>query len=205
MKFPIFASFIVFIVWLTYELQRHRRTDGNTENAFWEKEALANSTRKKSLEKLSYITIPIDLLPMEVMTEDEVIADIHNTILELTKKTIVNLTGFTNTELKLEYGAANIASLTEYDQNYTMLARALRKWADVLYQAKYIKETKFVLEFAVSTKTDVSACYKLLAEIYFAEGEFEKIQELLTVASELNSAMKNSIVRTLQEFCLYND
>lgn len=205
MKFPIFASFIVFIVWLTYELQKHRRIDDNTENAFWEKEALANSTRKKSLEKLSYITIPIDLLPMEVMTADEAILNIHKTILELTKKTIVNLTGFTNTELKLEYGAANIASLTEYDQNYTLLARTLQKWADVLYQAQYLKETKLILEFAVSTKTDVSACYKLLAEIYFTEGEFEKIKELLTTASELNSAMKNSIVRTLQEFYPYND
>ncbi|MDD3205078.1 MAG: hypothetical protein PHS74_04985 [Lachnospiraceae bacterium] len=203
MKLPFFASFIVFVVWLTYELKKHQRINQKAKDSFWEIEAKANSTRRKSLEKLSYITIPFEHLPMDLLTEDTTIQDIHKTLDTLKTKQIVNLTGFTNTQLKLEYGAPNINLLTEYDQNYTSLARTLQTWADYLYKKEYIAEAKTVLEFAVSTKTDVSKTYKLLADIYFTEGNFQKIEELITVASTLNSAMKNSIVRTLKELYLF--
>ncbi|MEG1847901.1 MAG: hypothetical protein RRX92_03980 [Lachnospiraceae bacterium] len=205
MKFPLFASFIVFIIWLTYELHKHSRIDESYDQAFWDREALANATRKKSLDALSYITIPLEQLPMELCTEEEEIQDIHKTLLRLSKATIVNLTGFTNTELKLQYGAPNINRLTEYDQNYTLLVRTLQKWASYLYQKNYLVEAKAILEFAVSTKTDVSSSYKLLADIYLAEGSFEKISDLISIASTLNSAMKNTIVHTLQEFDLCSD
>ncbi len=205
MKFPFFASFIVFIIWLAYEIRKHNRINKKTQDSFWEKEALANSVRKKSLENLSYITIPIASLPMNLMAEDEIMKDIYKTISILKDQKIVNFTGYSNTELKLQYGAPNITALTEYDQNYTLLARTLQKWAELLYKNSYINESKSVLEFAVSTHTDVSKTYKLLADIYFSEGDFNGIKRLTDTASTLNSVMKNAIVRTLKESYLYND
>lgn len=205
MKFPFFASFIVFIIWLTYEIRKHNRMDKKAQDSFWDKEARANSVRKKSLENLSYITIPTESLPMDLLIEDEVMKDIYKTISFLKDKKIVNFTGYSNTELKLQYGAPNITALTEYDQNYTLLARTLQKWAELLYKNNYINESKSVLEFAVSTHTDVSKTYKLLADIYFSEGNFDGISRLIDTASTLNSVMKNAIVRTLKESYLYND
>ena len=38
---------------------------------------------------------------------------------------IVNFTGISNTDLKLSFGAANLPTLSRFDQNYTLLARAL--------------------------------------------------------------------------------
>ena len=205
MKFPFFASFIVFIIWLAYEIKKHNRIDKKAQNSFWEKEALANSVRKKSLENLTYISIPIESLPMNLLMEDEVMKDIYKTISILKDKKIVNFTGYSNTELKLQYGAPNITVLTEYDQNYTLLARTLQKWAELLYKNNYMNESKSVLEFAVSTHTDVSKTYKLLADIYFSEGDFDGIRRLVDTASTLNSVMKNAIVRTLKESYLCND
>lgn len=205
MKFPFFASFIVFLIWLAYEIKKHNRIDKKAQDSFWEKEALANSTRKKSLENLSYIFIPSESLPMNLLKEDEIMQDIYKTITILKDKKIVNLTGFSNTELKLQYGAPNITALTEYDQNYTLLARTLQKWAEFLYKNNYMNESKSVLEFAISTHTDVSKTYKLLADIYFSEGDFDGIHRLVTTASTLNSVMKNVIVRTLKESYLCND
>ena len=60
-----------------------------------------------------------------------------------------------------------------------------------------MKEAKTVLEFAIETKTDVSASYKLLAEIYQETGEKGKIRNLIPVAEGLNSALSAHIVSFL--------
>ncbi|MDD6810437.1 MAG: hypothetical protein PUD93_01015 [Lachnospiraceae bacterium] len=199
MKFPFFASFILFIIWLTYELAKHKRIDAKIEQNFWEKERLANNTRRQSLENLDYITIPYDRLPMELLPDDEKVTEYKNTIKSLGDSPIVNFTGITNTDLKLEYGAPNIDLLTRYDQNYTVLVRTLQQWASYLYDRGYSVEAKEILEFAISTKSDVSGSYKLLCKIYREENTPEKIRALYPIAENLNSVMKNTIVRILQE------
>lgn len=201
MRFPFFASFIVFGIWLSYEIHKHRNIEAGALDSFWEKENTANNTRKQSLENLDYIQLPLDSLSLQLLSgtpeAEECIAIFH----ELSCKKIVNLTGISNTDLKLQYGAANLNLLTSYDQNYTLLARTLNKWGHLLYEAGYLQQARSVLEFAVATHTDISSTYRLLAQLYTAQNEPHKIKELLTVAGGLNSAMKGPIVRILQEFC----
>ncbi len=202
MKFPIFASLIVFCLWLKFFLERNsKQADSHSEN-FWQREATANSTRRKSLDNLEYITIPDEFrsfrnLPsLSVNTRFE---EALYTLTQLSTQKIVNLTGFTNTDLKLQYGAPNINLLMEFDQNYTLLARTLQILAEELFKAGHFEISKQVLEFAISTRTDVSQSYFLLADIYERDCKPEKIEELINTAQNLNSLTKNSIVRTLQE------
>ncbi len=199
MKFPFFASFIIFVLVLARIFRKQRRIQQNQEDAFWERERLANNTRRKSLDHLDYIHIPMDRLPLGLMTQDETVADCLNTLETLSSAKIVNLTGLTNTDLKLEYGAANITVLSEYDQNYTILVRTLQKWADVLWDAGFQKEAVSIMEFAVETHTDISHTYYRLAEYYQSHGEASRIRSLLETAETLHSANKNAIVRTLQK------
>ena len=112
MKFPFFASFIVFCLWLTYEIHKSRRKEEQSAEAFWAREAEANRTRRRPLDDLSYITIPFDTLPMDTMKDDPEIADCHDTLHSLSEGPIVNLTGISNTDLKLMYGAPNISHST---------------------------------------------------------------------------------------------
>lgn len=204
MKLPFFASFIVFCIWLSFQLKRQRKKENRLSDSYWEREAAANQTRKQPLDDLEYITIPFDFLPMQTLADEEEVAECHRLLSDLSEQKIVNFTGFTNTDLKLRYGVANINLLTDYDQNYTILVRTLQKWASLLYRRGYIEEAKTILEFAVSTKTDISTTYSLLAEIYQKTGQSEKIESLLQIAEGLRSAMKPSIVRTLKGFCPYN-
>jgi hypothetical protein len=199
MRFPFLASFIIFLIWLSYQLAKSKRITEKQEKSFWERERLANQTRRKSLDALPYITIPLDTLPMQLCQEDDAVRECTDLVRSLSEQTIVNLTGYSNTDLKLMYGAPNITLLSDYDQNYTLLARTLQKWAALLYKKGFVNETKTILEFAVSTQTDVSGSYKLLASIYKKEGHPEKIASLLETASTLRSAMKPAIVRALQE------
>jgi len=136
---------------------------------------------------------------MDLLPEDERAAEYKETLRELAKEPIVNLTGITNTDLKITYGAPNIKLLSAYDQRYTVLARTLQSFGELLYQNGYSDAAVTVLSFAVSTRTDISATYKLLIKLYKELGQAEKIAGLLPVAQELNSGMKNTIVGMIQE------
>lgn len=200
MKFPIFASFIVFCIWLAYEIKKHRNKEADSYQKFWEKEAAANNTRRKPLDSLNYIQIPFENLPMDVLKEDPVIADYHETLKGLSESPIVNFTGISNTDLKLMYGAPNIDILSRYDQNYTTLVRTLQNLAQSLYEKGYTGEARQILEFAVETHTDVSATYKLLASIYQQDNQPEKIRALIPIAQNLNTSLSGHIVSMLEEF-----
>lgn len=199
MKFYILASLIIFILVIAHNVRKSGRIQQKNELGFWEKERLANETRRKPLDGLNYITIPLDKLPMHTMEENERVAECLRIVNELSVESVVNLTGITNTDLKLEYGAANITVLTQYDQNYTLLASTLQQWADLLYSEGFVKETLQILEFAVDTHTDVSRCYDLLADIYLQIGDSGKIAELTETAETLNSLNKEVILRHLKE------
>ena len=84
---------------------------------------------------------------MELLQDNPRIEDYRQIILSLKDQPIVNFTGLTNTELKLQYGAPNITLLTTYDQNYTLLVRTLQQWAQALYDGGFSKEACQLLEF----------------------------------------------------------
>lgn len=201
MKLPILSSVIVFILVLTHTIKRSNRTTERLKREYLERERKANFVRRKPLDNLDYITIPLDTLPMDELVSEKEVAECIETIKELSVEKIVNFTGLSNTDLKLEYGTANIDILTTYDSRYTLLVRTLQTWGRLLFDAEKFDAAKSVLEFAVSTKTDVKGTYELLIQIYYKQKTPEKIQNLLTIANELNSAMKDPIVRILQEAC----
>ncbi|HKM35208.1 MAG TPA: hypothetical protein VJY54_10775 [Lachnospiraceae bacterium] len=198
MKTLFLSSLIVFCGLIAYENKKHKKIVEKSEKNFWETESKANSTRKKSLDDLNYITIPFKKLPMDILKENAEIVECHRLLEELSTQKIVNLTGFTNTDLKLKYGTANISYLSDYDQSYTLLVRTLQSWAEHLYTSGYITEAQTILEFSISTNTDVSHSYYLLADIYDKNGDTEKKLELTNIAEKLNSSMNKVIVRTLQ-------
>lgn len=199
MKFYVLASLIVFVMVIFHNVRKSGNQRSQEERSFWEKERMANEVRRKSLDNLDYIQIPLDTLPMHLMEEDPRVADCLRIINELSLQPIVNLTGFSNTDLKLEYGTANITVLSEYDQNYTLLAGTLQQWADLLYNKGYAAETRQILEFAVSTHTDVSRTYDMLSDIYVTSGESHKINDLIKVAETLNSLNREVILRHLRQ------
>jgi hypothetical protein len=129
----------------------------------------------------------------------EAIADIEKTLLSLKGKRILNLTGKTSTDLKLEYGAANLSALSEYDDNYLLLVRTLQQYAEVLHSEGHTDDAVTVLEYAVNIGSDIKATYMLLADIYNERGLTDSIKSLIENASKLDSLMKQPIINALNE------
>ena len=199
MNFILNASALLFSALVFLYLLKSKKHETFTKDNFLAKEREANSTRRKPLDDLNYIKIPLQEFPMTLLPDVPKIEDYKQIIRSLSELPVVNFTGISNTDLKLRYGAPNIDLLISYDQNYTLLVRTLQQWAQALYDAGCIDEARHMLEFAVSTGSDVSATYRLLCQIYKEQNTPEKISSLYPVAETLNSVMQKTIVRILQE------
>ncbi len=184
-------------------MRRTSRKFEEKEQNFWERERESNNVRKKSLDTLEYIHIPYDLLPFGTAEDNGILLSAEEELLALKDEKIVNFTGISNTDLKLEYGTANITALTQFDQNYTALVVSLQKWGEALYNLGRFEDACQVLEFAVKTRTDISATYRLLIDLYktklgFNEATIKsKLEGLLPIAKNLNALSRNQILNML--------
>ena len=194
---PVFFIItILLILWIQYQKSRTDRSAAKASEAFWEKERLANTTRKKEISNLDFITVPVNTLPFPE-TDQEEISDIQKHLLALASSKIVNFTGISNTDLKLQYGAPNINILMEYDKNYLELVRSLYRYGKLLYDIDKKDEAAAILEYALSIKTDVSANYTLLATIYKEKNETFRINSVISCAEELTSMTKKALLENL--------
>lgn len=226
MKYPVFASILLFGLWFLFNTKRLGKAEKNIRENYWERERLANASRRKPLEGLAYIQIPFDALPMDVLAGCPEIQEFQARLQELSQKKIVNFTGYSNTDLKLAYGAPNINLLSEYDQNFTDLITLLQSWGAFLLYGKAslaqddpfilptdaaenpmkqadekdrLQAAKTVLEYAVFIGSDISATYEMLKKIYLEADEAEKINVLKEKAETLRSLSKGKILAMLEE------
>ncbi len=199
MYFPVLTSLLILIIIMHIKINRSGREMSHQLDDFWEMEERANSTRKQSLDDLAYVVVPDAFLEYPYDPEDIRVNEALRILRSLKDSPTVNLTGLTNTELKLRYGTANITKLTEYDQNYTLTVRSLNTCAAHLCKAGHTAEAEQILEFAIDSGSDISASYDLLSDIYLAAGRPEKIKELSQKASSLKSLMREPILNLLDK------
>ena len=185
--FPFLAIFITFCLVLTYQI---RKTDANqqkVQDEFWEKERLANAVRKKDISKLDYITIPFEkmLVKLDTSTEEK--------LYEFANKPMLNLTGISNTDLKLSYGTANLNILSEYDNNFINFISLLPDYTLELQEAGHIDMAQMLLEFAIEYNADSRKIYEQLASIYITQNQADKLDSLYQHSEQLPSLTKKSV------------
>lgn len=192
--FPIFTvCFVIFLVVLNYRIRKSYTHQDEIVEQFWDREQKANLTRRQDISSLDYITIPENFFPMNLQT------DVENEIASLQNQKMLNLTGQSNTDLKLQYGVQNLEELTVYDDNFTKFVRLLPDYANELLTHGQTNDAKRILEFGVKHKADSKAVFTLLANIYKENGQADKIQHLIMVAGELNSLSQIPIISALQD------
>lgn len=206
MKIPIFASFLLLAGVIYTRVKISNKMIREEENAFWERERQANSVRRKSLDSLDYVHIPEEILSTTNPSQNLIIKDCIENLKTLANVPIVNLSGISNTDLKLTYGTANITVLSEYDEHYTQLSILLQNLAGQLYEEHRYEECRHILEFAVATGTDISSSYYLLATLYSENGTPEKITDLIDTVKSTRSLLKDTIIQNLKDYaneCAY--
>lgn len=194
----LFPYFIIIIVLIQLKLRKNSKKESDSIKKFWERESKANSVRKKNIDALDYITIPKNMSFEKLETSDSDIIKTREKLLSLREKKIFNLTGYTNTDIKMEYGVGNLTELSEYDDNYTTLVRTIAALGKLLMERDYIDEGVELLEFGIKCKTDISGNYTLLADYYRETEQPDKIKRLIRVAEQLKSLNRDIIVKKLE-------
>lgn len=203
-EFKIMPTILIFIL-LSFALLRFTmRNTGKIEQkkneAFWEKERQANNTRKQDISDLPYIDLAKAALPYDTDESDIEIRAAREGIKKMADAKILKLTGISNTDLKLAYGAANLNFLSACDENYSRLVRLLNKWGRLLFEKGKNEDALQVLSYAVSIESDIEETYILLAKYYKENGNADKIDELKSVAGiNFEEARRNIVLSKLDD------
>lgn len=190
---------IVFIFWGAFVIARGsaRSKQATAKNAknFWENESKANQVRKADISNLAYIILDLSLLPMDALIP--ALAHRAKELEKLAQEKIINLSMYTNTDLKLMYGPANLEALSYYDGNYLRLIRLLNSIGKELIELGNVSAAKEFLSYSLSIGSDISETFTLLADIYKSKGHDNDINLLIKVAENLETINKASIINKL--------
>ncbi|MDD6057587.1 MAG: hypothetical protein PUB98_04940 [Clostridiales bacterium] len=190
--------FIFFVGLLSLFLKKNTKAQKSVEQSFWERERRSNLTRRQDISGLPYITIPLDKFPIGICADDD-LKEYEAKLTALSQQKLLNLGTQTNTDLKLKYGIANLNSLSDCEQRFTILCRTLVSYAARLIQLGYSAEAKTVLEFGIDCGSDLSRNYLMLADLYLEQANYPAFNELTQKASMLDSPMKKTILKHLAE------
>lgn len=200
MKLLLLPSITLLIIILNYNLRKNKGTNDNDIRSILEREDAANSTRRKDISGLPYIEVPLDTLPLDITLNDEKkqskITEYKQKILELSEKPMLNLIGISNTELKEQYGPANLEQLTICDQNYSSYIRTLHLFAECIYDEQPALAVH-VWEYCLSIGTDISGTYDFLGRHYLSSPNKEQFMKLYDSIPDKNSIAGKTIVRKL--------
>lgn len=199
MHFPVFIIIVAMaLIFKIFMNRSSKRYDPDRE--FLERERRADLTPRQSLDDLPFIQVDPEALPLSVPMDRAEAKERQDTIRGMSEKKILNFTGKSNTDLKLEYGAPNINFLSACDMNYTRLVQSLAMLAEDYLKAGYEEEAQALLEYGISIGTDVKKNYTLLAGLYDKKGESGKISGLAAAADKLNSLSRTTILSALEQY-----
>ena len=197
MPFPFLVIFLIFLLISNLLRTKALHEEKEQEVSFWERESLANQTRRKDISNLDYVTIPLNELPFGVCKLPEC-QEIEEKLTSLSQDKILKLSNLSNTDIKLEYGAANLPSLSKYDANFTELSNLIFRYGELLNENGFTKEAIRVLEYGVSIEIDMSKLFLLLAKLYCTTVQTEKLNALMEQTSCLSPLLQDSTKQQLK-------
>ncbi|MBO6149001.1 MAG: hypothetical protein J6O55_06660 [Lachnospiraceae bacterium] len=200
MLFLPLASIFLFGLILRRAIKKNNAAYEKIKSDFWDREREADRAPAASIFELAFIEFPEEL-PLDMPIEDTAGRECQDTLKRLSDKQILNLTGLSNTDLKLKYGAANLEDLSRADENFTVLSRMLPRLAKSYMSEGFVDEALKLLLFGVECLCDSREIWELLGEHYLEKEDRAALEDLCGKARELpESASKNYIIKKMDEY-----
>ena len=198
MAFPFLTIFIAFVIALAIRFAYLDKKQNKKIEGFWSLEEAAKHAPPKDLNTLPYIKVPIDSFPFGEWDDDEIIS-LEDSLSEVAGKRILNLTGITNTELRIEYGYDNLDVMSEIGENFNKLIVLLTDYGKALMEKGDFENAARVFEYGAAIKSDISSNYTLLGDCYVTLGTPSKIQPLKEQVKNYHLLMESKIISYLDE------
>lgn len=157
-----------------------------------DRENEANNVRRQDISQLDYVNIDFKRLPLDASADSDFL-QCCSSLKALEGKKILDLSAYTNTDLKLMYGPANLEELSQCDANYTSLIRLLDSMGNKLLEEGSLSPATTFLEYAIEIGSDLSTTFLGLADIYVETKEKQKLKGLVKKAGKLKSLLAPTI------------
>lgn len=196
--FPsFFICFLIFILWMHYEKRKADKKGKRESQEFWQREEEANHARNRDFSDLSMFCPDASRIPMPE-TEDENVTYYQKRVTDCLELPMMNLSQFTNTDLKLAYGVGNFKTLSNYDENFNDFLMNMSNLGKAYFTAGLLQESESIYRFCIESGSKKSNDYKALAEVYSAMGTKGKIDDLITEVGASELPRKASLIEHLR-------
>ncbi|MCR5798183.1 MAG: hypothetical protein K6G63_09750 [Eubacterium sp.] len=141
---PIFL--IIFAIagaWILYQRTKSDKLERRETERFWDREEQANHTRSKDISDLPLLKVNSSEIPLP-QTEDANINHYQALVMKLIDRPMLDLSKYTNTDLKLSYGVGNFKTLCDFDENFFSFTKSLKNLAKAYRTADMPKEAETV-------------------------------------------------------------
>ena len=199
---PVFIIiFVIFIAWTQYEMKKSSKEAQKREDAFWAREQEANFAPKKDISGLPLLHFDEDVIPLPpegMFNEDDDISNYIRELKKLLREPMIDLSEYTNTDLKLAYGVANFTILSSYDDNYNSFLLLMTNLARGYERREQHELSVRAYRSALSCGSIKLTDYTGLAEVYLAMDAPEKVSELIDEVEASENPRKGGIVDALK-------
>lgn len=154
---PYLFIILILVGVLVHNIRKSSRKEARDSADFWEREQKSFTVPRQSTDDIHFITITDDIVPLPCLDGDEEINDLIARLNKLKGLKIADLSQYTNTDLRMKYGAPNFNELSSADNNCTELVIILSHLIPALIKANRPDEARLLIRFASDNSLSTSA------------------------------------------------
>lgn len=190
--------FFIFCAWLFYEQRKRQRLQNKATQDFWAREEAANSTRKKDISHLPLLKPTEEEIPLSDAPSESVLYYIDK-IRQNIQMPMIDLSEYSNTDLKLAYGVGNFKTLSDYDENFNTFLTNLTNLARAYTANQEYSLAEATYEMAFRYGSKKVSDYTDLAQVYLSMDKPDLVNGLIRRVDESEHPRKETIIRSLRQ------
>ena len=193
----LFSATIWLIIFMNYKSNRGTRINREKNKRFFQQDAEANNARRREIDPDLFF-IP-DLNPLPPIESN----DPHQVMRAASRTMIYFKEPISNIELKKQYGPSQLASITQYEENFNDFLNCITKWARDLFDKKDFSSAKLLVEYAMDLNSEYRNTYKLAADLYslniFNDKTLESLAKIVEQKEFKDPAMQKNILEYIYD------
>lgn len=195
--FPsLFVCFVIFVIWLHYEKRKSSKKAARMSQEFWDREEQANHARNKDISQLELFCPDEKEIPMPQI-DNENVCHYQKLVQQSLKLPMMNLSQYTNTDLKLAYGVGNFKTLSDYDENFNGLLMNMSNLAKAYSEVGFLEESASVYRLCLDYGSDKTTDYRALGNVYVKMNQSDKLHNLIREVEQSELPRRETLITDL--------
>lgn len=193
--------FFIFCAWLFYEQRKSSKKTRKQSEEFWERENKANHTRNKDISDLPIFHLQEEDIPI-IDSNDSSVQYYIEQLKNYTQLPLIDLSKYSNTDLKLAYGVGNFKLLSDYEENFNNLFIIFTNLARSCDKVGLYDDALKVYRLSIKYGSVRASDYEEMARVFLHKDDPEALRSLITEVKEGDLPRKENIINSLKNILL---